>query len=88
MSFFDAFTEERAQLAFDRTKKNIEYGCKYASKHPVESALVIGSLVTLMVFIPAPVMLALLVSALALICFNLFTPQSHSYNTANFLSVL
>ena len=85
MSFFDAFTEKRAQLAFNRTKQNIDDGWKFASKHPVEAALVIGSLVTLMVFMPAPVVLALLASALALICVNLFTPPSQFENVAAFL---
>lgn len=78
MSFFDAFTEERAQLALRRTQKNIEDSWRYASRHPVEAALVIGSLVTLMVFAPAPVMLMLSISALSLICFNLLNPPSNS----------
>jgi len=76
MSFFDAFTEQRAQLAMRRTQKNLEDGWAFASRHPVQAALVMGSLLTLMVFTPAPVVLALLVSALALICFNLFNPPS------------
>ncbi len=80
MSFFDGFTEERARLALIRTQKNIADVSQWLSRHPVEAAVVIGSLVTLMVFTPAPVVLALLVSALALICFNLFNPPSNSEN--------
>ena len=77
MSFFDAFTEERAELALKRTQKNIDDCWRKASRHPVEAALVIGSLVTLAVFAPAPVLSLLLISALALLCLNLFTPPSN-----------
>ena len=86
MKFFDAFTEDRARLAFDRTQKNFEKGCKFASSHPVGAALAIGSLAALMVFMPVPVMLALLVGALALICFNLFTPPSPVERMSSMLS--
>jgi hypothetical protein len=76
MSFFDAFTENRAELAFKRTQKNINDTWRYASKHPMEAAIVVGSLATLMILMPAPVLLLLAVSALALICFNLFNPET------------
>ncbi len=85
MSFFDAFTEGRAQLAFHRTKRNIDDGLRYLSKHQVETAVVIGSLVPLMLFMPASVMLSLLVSAFVLICFNLLTPPSHFENAENLM---
>lgn len=74
MGFFDeAFTEERAELAARRTKRQFEYACK----HPEVAVPVIGALAALMVYMPAPIMIGLLVSALALMCANLFTPPKN-----------
>jgi hypothetical protein len=65
------FTENRAQLALDRTQKNFDDAGKYVSKHPIEASLLVAGLVVAAVFFPAPVILALCVCALALICLNL-----------------
>ena len=85
MSFFDAFTNDRAELALKRTNKDLESGWQYASTHKLEAVLAVGSLVAFMVFMPAFTMLALAVSALALLSLNLFTPPSASDSVGHFL---
>ena len=80
MGFFDSFTKEKTQLALNRTRKNMENTWKYASKNPAEAALCIGFLVTFMAFFSLPTLLLLCVSALALLCFNLFNPASMQEN--------
>lgn len=74
------FTEERAQRAFDRTRKNLDDAGKYAAKHPVEASLLVAGLVIAAVYFPAPAVLALCISALALICLNLFKEDSWGEN--------
>lgn len=71
MSFFDDITN-KADLALRRTRKNIEAGWTYASNNPVEAALIAGSLIALTIYMPAPVILTLCFSMLALLCVNLF----------------
>ncbi len=72
MSFFDESAHKRAELALNRTYKNFENAGKYAYQHPVEASLIIGSLVAVAVYFPVPVIIALCISALLLISFNLF----------------
>lgn len=62
--------EKQVTLAAKRTQKNMSDAWGHASTHPVEASLVIGPLVTLMAFMPVPVVLALLVSALVLMGIN------------------
>ena len=84
MAFFDdcitAFTPERLELSFKRSQKNLEDGWQYATRHPVEAALVVGSLITLSICYPEMLLTLLCVTALALICFNLFRPPTASEN--------
>ena len=70
------FTEERAQLALNRTRKNFEDADRYVLKNPAKTSVLVGSLAVAAVFFPAPVVLALCISALALLCYNLIQPDS------------
>jgi len=70
------FTDNRAQLALDRIRKNVDDAGRYVSKHPIEASLLVAGLVVAAVFFPAPVILALCVCALALICLNLIKEDS------------
>ncbi len=82
MGFFtkceDAFTKERLELSFQRSQTNFEDGWQYATRHPVEAALVVGSLMALSTCYPEMLLTFLCVTALALICFNLFSPPTIS----------
>ena len=92
MAFFDdcitAFTPERLELSFKRSQKNLEDGWQYATRHPVEAALVVGSLITLSICYPEMLLTLLCVTALALICFNLFSPPTVVESASSFFNQL
>jgi hypothetical protein len=88
MSFCDFFTPERVELAGYRTLKNIKDAQKYACAHSLEAALVVGAVFTLAVFFPAPVLLGVCLSALALIAFNLFKEPTLAEGIEYFLGKL
>lgn len=86
MSFCDFFTPDRVELAGRRTLKNIKDAQEYACAHPLEAALVVGAVFTLAVFFPAPVLLGVCLSALALIAFNLFKEPTRAEKAENFFN--
>ena len=69
MSFF---TRERLDLALSRTNRQFYDLKKYAFQNPVQTCAMIGTVFVLSVYFPAVTILALCVSALALIGLNLY----------------
>ncbi len=70
MNFFEYWTDDRINSAARRTQRDISNAFNYASRHPVEAALSVGTLVTLAIYAPGPVVLTLLISALVLFYLN------------------
>lgn len=68
MSFF---TRERIELAVRRTERQFQDTKKYAFQNQVQASAVVGVAFLAAMYFPGSVVLALCVSALALICFNL-----------------
>lgn len=68
MSFFKS---DRKQLAFQRMNNQYNSVKNYALNHTLQTSVIVGSAFMLALYFPGPFLLALCLSALALICFNL-----------------
>ncbi len=73
MSFFKS---DRAQIAFRRMNNQYNGVKNYALNHALQASVIVGSAVMLALYFPGPALLALCLSALALICFNLVKPPN------------
>lgn len=69
MSFF---TRERIELAVRRTEKQFQDAKRCAFQNQVQASAMVGAAFLLALYFPGSVVFTLCVSALALICFNLF----------------
>ena len=69
MSFF---TPERLNLAMLRTEKQFHDAKKYAFQNQVQASGLVGAAFLVGLYFPGSFVFTLCVSALALICFNLF----------------